>query len=309
MSTIDNAPEGETPDTDKPIVGDGKYQGAMLRKELDELRLELEAKDGEIKRLRNKLIEKQGSRRAEEAGDAGTSSEAEPVRLRPPGLDLAAAKAQVTALDAELKKAAAETAELKDKYLRARAEVENVIRRAEREKADASRYAISDFARDVLGIGDNIQRAMTAVPADAAQSDPALASFLDGIQMLERELLTTMERYGVTRLDPMHTRFDPNQHQAVMELDDVEVPQGTVVKVFQPGYTIADRVLRPAIVAVSRGGAKVPKAGSAATDASDPDSVSETVPTPMDAAEKSDPDAQVANTDPNIDNSTTVDPV
>jgi molecular chaperone GrpE len=172
----------------------------------------------------------------------------------------------VAALDEELKKTVAEAVELKDKYLRARAEVENVIRRAEREKADASRYAISDFARDVLGIGDNIQRAMTAVPTDAAQNDPALASFLDGVQMLERELLATMERYGVTRLDPMHTRFDPNQHQAVMELEDKDVPQGTVIKVFQPGYTIADRILRPAIVAVSRGGAKMSKPGATPVD-------------------------------------------
>ncbi len=259
MSAIEET-AGDGPETPKAGAGEGKYQSGLLRREIDELRLVNDAKDVEIKRLRQKLIERQGTRKSEETADGDDSGEPAAPRLRPPSMELAAAKANLATREEEMKKLTAETVELRDKYLRARAELENVVRRAEKEKADASKYAISEFARDVLGMGDTIQRAIALVPPEAAANDPALASFLEGVQMIEREMLATMERYGITRLDPQHERFDPNMHQAVMELEDAEVPQGTVVKVFQPGYTIAERVLRPAIVAVSRGGAKLPKA-------------------------------------------------
>ncbi len=150
----------------------------------------------------------------------------------------------------------AENADMRDKLLRTMAEMENLRRRTEREKSDTARYAISNFARDVLTIGDNLHRAVEHVPADAAAKDPALKSFLEGVELTERELLNMMERHGVTRIEPLGQRFDPNQQQAMYEVPTTEVPEGTVVDVMQAGYTIGDRVLRPALVAVSKGGAK-----------------------------------------------------
>ena len=158
------------------------------------------------------------------------------------------------AADAEAQ--AAENAELKDRLLRAMAEMENVRRRTEREKQDTARYAISNFARDVLTIGDNLKRAIDHVPAEAAAEDPALKSFLEGVELTERELLNMLERHGVTRIEPAGQRFDPNCHQAMYEVQNPDVPEGTVVDVMQAGYTIGDRCLRPALVAVAKGGAK-----------------------------------------------------
>jgi molecular chaperone GrpE len=151
----------------------------------------------------------------------------------------------------------AENAELRDKLLRTMADMENLRRRTEREKADTARYAISNFARDVLTLGDNLQRTIDHVPAEAASQDPALKSFLEGVELTERELLNVLERHGVTRIDPLGQRFDPNCHQAMYEVQNAEVPEGTVVDVMQAGYTIGERCLRPALVAVAKGGAKV----------------------------------------------------
>lgn len=156
----------------------------------------------------------------------------------------------------ELEALKAENAELKDKLLRTVAEMENVRRRTERDKLDTAKYAISNFARDVLTIADNIQRTIDHVPAEAADKDPALKSFLEGVQVTERELLNVMERHGISRLDPKGERFDPNRHQAMFEVPNTEVPEGTIVEVVQAGYEIAERVLRPALVGVSKGGAK-----------------------------------------------------
>jgi molecular chaperone GrpE len=154
----------------------------------------------------------------------------------------------------------AENADMRDKLLRTMADMENLRRRTEREKEDTARYAISNFARDVLTIGDNLRRVMEHVPADAAAQDPALKNFLEGVELTERELLKVMEKHGVTKLEPLGQRFDPNQQQAMYEVPSADVPDGTVVEVMQAGYTIGDRVLRPALVAVSKGGAKpVPK--------------------------------------------------
>ena len=150
----------------------------------------------------------------------------------------------------------AENANMRDRLLRTMADMENLRRRTEREKSDTSRYAISNFARDVLTIGDNLKRAIDHVPAEAADQDPALKSFLDGVELTERELLNVLEKHGVTKLEPLGQRFDPNQQQAMYEVPTTEVPEGTVVEVMQAGYAIADRVLRPALVAVSKGGAK-----------------------------------------------------
>ena len=151
-----------------------------------------------------------------------------------------------------------ENADMRDRLLRTMADMENLRQRTEREKSDTARYAISNFARDVLTIGDNLKRVIEHVPAEAAAQDPALKSFLEGVELTERELLKMLEKYGVTRIEPLGQRFDPNQQQAMYEVPTTEVPEGTVVDVMQAGYTIGDRVLRPALVAVSKGGAKQP---------------------------------------------------
>ena len=150
----------------------------------------------------------------------------------------------------------AEIAELKDKWLRAHAEADNIRKRADREKEEIAKYAVTKLARDIITVGDNFQRAIDAVPADAAEKDPALKSFLDGVTLTERELLNVLERHGIKRLVPKDEPFNPHFHQAMMEVPRGDIPSGTVVQVFQAGYTIEDRVLRPAMVVVSKGGAK-----------------------------------------------------
>jgi len=158
-----------------------------------------------------------------------------------------------------------ENTDMRDKLLRTMADMENLRRRTEREKEDTSRYAISNFARDVLTIGDNLRRVIEHVPAEALEKDPALKSFLEGVELTERELLKMLEKHGVTKLEPLGERFDPNQQQAMYEVPTTDVPEGTVVQVMQAGFTIGDRVLRPAMVAVSKGGPKAapaPKAGA-----------------------------------------------
>jgi len=165
------------------------------------------------------------------------------------------------AFEAALAALRAEAAELKDKLLRAHAEVENIRKRAEREREETAKYAISKLAREVVGVGDNFQRAIEAVPAGAAEQDPALKSFLEGVTMTERELLNVLERHGIKRIHPVNEPFNPHLHQAVMEIQRTDVPSGTAVQVFQAGYTIGDRVLRPAMVAVSKGGPRPTPAG------------------------------------------------
>ena len=149
-----------------------------------------------------------------------------------------------------------ENADMRDRLLRTMADMENLRRRTEREKADTARYAISNFARDVLTVGDNLKRTMQHVPAEAAAQDPALKSFLEGVEITERELLNALERHGVSLIEPLAQRFDPNCHQAMYEVQNPDVPDGTVVDVMQAGYMIGDRCLRPALVAVAKGGAK-----------------------------------------------------
>ena len=159
-----------------------------------------------------------------------------------------------------LDKLMAENADLKDKLLRAHAEMDNIRKRGEREKGEAHKYAVTKFARDIVTVGDNFQRAIETVPAGAAEQSAALKSFLEGVTMTERELLNTLERHGIQRIDPKGQPFNPHHHQAVSEVQNVEVPSGTVTQVFQAGYLIEDRVLRPAMVVVAKGGAKAVKA-------------------------------------------------
>lgn len=150
-----------------------------------------------------------------------------------------------------------EIADLKDRYIRLAADMENLRKRSERERIDNKKYAVSEFARDILPLSDNFQRAIEAVPPEAAEQDETLASFLEGVKMNERELQKVLERHGVTQLNPKGEKFDPNMHQAVQQVDNPELPNNTVCDVYQVGYVIADRVLRPAVVAVAKGGPKI----------------------------------------------------
>jgi molecular chaperone GrpE len=159
----------------------------------------------------------------------------------------------------------AERDELKDRMLRTLAEMENLRRRTEREIADARAYAVTNFARDVLNVADNIRRALDSVPADArATADGALKGLIDGIDLTERDLAKTLERHGVKIVEPQGQKFDPNRHQAMFEVPNTEVPSGTVVQVVQAGYVIGERVLRPALVGVAKGGPKAANPADAA---------------------------------------------
>jgi molecular chaperone GrpE len=150
-----------------------------------------------------------------------------------------------------------EIAELKDQRLRMAAEMENLRRRTAREIKDAKSYAISGFARDMLQVSDNLQRALAAVPEQAeSASDNGLKTLVEGVELTERAMLSTLERHGVRKLEPMGQKFDPNFHQAMYEVPNTDVPNNTVLDVVQPGYVIGDRMLRPAMVGVSKGGPK-----------------------------------------------------
>ncbi len=150
--------------------------------------------------------------------------------------------------------------------LRTLAEMENLRRRTEREIADTRTYAVAGFARDMLTVSDNLARALAAIPEEArAGADETTKALMDGVGMTERELLKALEKHGVRKIDPTGERFDPNFHQAIFEVPNPEVPAGTVVQVVQAGYVIGDRVLRPAMVGVGRGGPKA-AAGEAKLD-------------------------------------------
>jgi len=152
---------------------------------------------------------------------------------------------------------AKEAAEARDKMLRTLAEMENLRKRTAREVADARMYAITGFARDVLDIADNLQRALDAVPAETrANADAGLTALIEGVELTERSLLNTLEKNGVKKFDPTGQKFDPNFQQAMYEVPDPSVPSGTVVQVVQAGFMIGERILRPALVGVSKGGAK-----------------------------------------------------
>jgi molecular chaperone GrpE len=159
---------------------------------------------------------------------------------------------------------AKEAADYKDRLLRTLAEMENLRRRTEREVIDSRQYAVANFARDLLAVADNMQRALATLSADFRdQADPVIKSHIEGVELTERELMKVMEKNGIKRFDPLGQKFDPNLHQAMMQVPDPSVPDNTVVQVMQPGYMIADRVLRPALVGVSKGG---PKAAPAANE-------------------------------------------
>src|SRR5262249_44152004 len=146
----------------------------------------------------------------------------------------------------------AQNSQLKDQLLRTLADMENLRRRAEREKEDTQKYAVATLARDILSVADNLRRALESLPADQAPTE-ATKNLLTGVEATERGLLGIFERRGIKRIDPLGERFDPNFHQAMMEVPNSGQEAGTVVQVLQPGYIIFDRLLRPALVGVAKG--------------------------------------------------------
>ena len=162
----------------------------------------------------------------------------------------------------------AENAELKDRVLRAAAEMENLRNRTARDVRDAKTYAVTGFARDLLAVADNLNRALAALPAESrAAADSGVVALVEGVELTERSLITALERHGGRKLEPEGQKFDPNFHQAMFEVPNPDVPNNTVVQVVQDGYAIADRVLRPAMVGVAKGGPKdAPKAETTLED-------------------------------------------
>ncbi|TWG91336.1 molecular chaperone GrpE [Mesorhizobium sp. J18] len=176
-----------------------------------------------------------------------------------------------------LMRLAAENEELKDRALRLAAEMENLRRRTARDVTDARTYAIANFARDMLTVSDNLRRALEAIPAESREGGNAgLKALIEGVEMTERAMLAALERHGVKQLNPEGERFDPHFHQAMFEVPNPEVPANTIVQVVQTGYVIGDRVLRPAMVGVAKGGPKAASAdGEAAAEPGPPNPYSE----------------------------------
>ena len=145
-----------------------------------------------------------------------------------------------------------EVADLKDKLLRTLAEMENLRRRSQKERQDALRYGASGFALEILAVADNLRRALESLPADDGPEDSALAGFVEGVELTEKSLHAALERQGVRRIEPEGNKFDPQFHEAMLEVPVADAVPGTVVQVLETGYVIHDRLLRPAKVSVAR---------------------------------------------------------
>jgi len=167
--------------------------------------------------------------------------------------------------DARLVELESEIARLKDQALRAMAEAENTRRRTQREIEENNKYAVSTFARELLPFADNLRRALDQLTPEQ-RADEKVSQFVAGIELIEREFLQTLERFHIKRVDPLGQAFDHNLHQAVAQIDAVDKPAGTVVQVLQSGYTLHGRLLRPAMVVVSKAGA-APSGGTVDTTA------------------------------------------
>ncbi|MGN6488637.1 MAG: nucleotide exchange factor GrpE [Devosia sp.] len=163
----------------------------------------------------------------------------------------------------------AENAELRDRLLRAAAEMENLRKRTEREIGDTRSYAIAAFARDMLTATDSLSRALTVLPAEARESaDGTTRGLIEGIEMTEREMQRLLAKHGVKPIEADGQKFDPHKHQAMFEVPDPTRPEGTVVQVVQAGYAIGDRVLRPAMVGVAKGGGTAAQPAEGSVDKS-----------------------------------------
>tara|TARA_Y100000994_G_C15639843_1_gene420789 strand:- start:37 stop:711 length:675 start_codon:yes stop_codon:yes gene_type:complete len=205
---------------------DTRENGEIEKPELSEATEEVEG-SGETQTIN----EKSGSSTAEETGD----------------------KSPLTESSSSEPSVEEQAAEMKDRLLRALADVENTRRRAARDVEDARKYASSGFARDLLNVSDNLRRGLEAVSDDVQEGDETIKNLVEGIEMVERELLSAFERHGIKKVDPLGEVFDHNFHQAMYEKPDTEFANGTVAEVLQPGYVMHDRLLRPAMVAVAKG--------------------------------------------------------
>ncbi len=167
--------------------------------------------------------------------------------------ELEASAAEETEPEDPVAQLEVEVAGLKDQLLRAVAETENVRRRGQREREDAVRYAAVPMLRDLLGVADNLQRALESVPQDCESESEQMQNLITGVRMTERELFAVFERHNIEKIDPQGDPFDPHLHEAMFEVPDPELPAGTVTQVMQAGYKLHDRLLRPARVGVAKG--------------------------------------------------------
>jgi len=163
---------------------------------------------------------------------------------------------------ARIQELEAELADCNDKLMRALAETENVRRRAQRDREDAKKFAVSAFSREILSVADNMSRAMAAIDEKFRENNSEVEPLLVGLEMAEREMMATLEKFGIKRIDAEGSKFDHNLHEAMFEYEDKEKPAGTVTQVLETGYTIHDRLLRPAKVGVTKGGPKQAPAGN-----------------------------------------------
>lgn len=178
-------------------------------------------------------------------------SEAPPADFGPDQL-----KAIISALQDDLAKTNEELGKAKAETLRLVADMDNLRKRTDREKVETAKFAISKFAVDIIGVADNFERAMQAVPAGAAEADPALQSLVEGVGMIDGQLKGVLDRHGVKRIWPEGEMFNPHLHQPMMQHERTDVPHGTILQVFQAGYVIDERVIRPAVVVTAKGGPK-----------------------------------------------------
>lgn len=168
-------------------------------------------------------------------------------------------------IDLESERRQAEVADLKDRLLRAMAETENVRRRSEREKQESIQYGLTRFAKDLLTVADTLEHAIAHLDAQARESaGEAVKNVLTGVELTGKEMLRVFEKNGIKPVNPKGAKFDPNLHQAIAQVPSPETPEGHVIEVAQIGYTIGERLLRPAMVIVSSGG------GAAAAPADGP---------------------------------------
>ncbi len=194
---------------------------------------------------------------AEAENGAPPEEETPPEQAVPPEAEAEAEAAEAEGVEAEEapaeeKKPEDQIAELKDKLLRALADNQNTIRRARKEREDTAKYATANMARDILTVADNLRRALEAIPDELRGENDLAKGLIDGVQLTERELLATLERHGIRKIDPMGQKFDHNFHQAMFEVPTADAEPGTVVQVIQMGYTIHDRLLRAAQVGIAK---------------------------------------------------------
>ena len=192
---------------------------------------------------KNELENNEEFQASHEATDSPLTQEGDAVELNPEA-----------ALKAEIARLTEDNAKIKDQALRALAEAENTRKRAQRDIEEGSKYAVTRFATDLVGVIENLQRASQSIPEEAREGNEMLKNLGGGVDMVMREMLGIFERNGIRRIDPLGEKFDHNFHQAVIQIENPDVPVGTILQVLQAGYIIHDRLLKPAMVSVSKQG-------------------------------------------------------